>query len=203
MPDTTPVYSFPFLELGDPPDLASGTEDLATAVEGKFVTVDSTLSTHTSSISANATAIATINNLTVALGSENTAQAAYSSTTFSAGAQNCYAAFTAPASGSVIVHWKSYFQSAINDKMVFVGIEIRTGSTPGAGSVTVAANTTDTIGIGGTVTSGVPVRLKGSTFKLITGLTASASYHARVMYQTETGGNITVFERQVMVVPVL
>lgn len=40
MADTTPTYGFPFLELGDPPDLAAGTEDLATAVEAKFVSVD-------------------------------------------------------------------------------------------------------------------------------------------------------------------
>lgn len=33
MPDTTPIYGLPFLELGDAPDLASGTEDLALAVE--------------------------------------------------------------------------------------------------------------------------------------------------------------------------
>ena len=189
MADTTPVYGFPFLELGDPPDLAAGTENLAQAVETKIIAMDA--------------ATAAINGLSVALGSENTAQAAYSSTTFTAGTQQCTAAFVAPPSGVVVVHWKSYFQAAINDKMVFVGVEIRTGSTPGGGTVVVAANTTDTIGIGGTVTSGVPVRLKGSTFKLITALTPSASYHARVMYQTETGGNIVVFERQVMVVPQL
>lgn len=189
MADTTPVYGFPYLELGDPPDLAAGTEDLATAVEAKFITVDATT--------------AAINGLSVAIGSESTTQAAYSSTTFTAGTQQCTAAFTAPPSGVVIVHWKSYFQASINDKMVFVGCEIRTGSTPGGGSVTVAANSTDTIAIGGTVTSGVPVRLKGSTYKLITALTPGAAYHARLMYQTESGGNITVFTREVMVVPQL
>jgi hypothetical protein len=187
MPDTTPIYSLPFLELGDPPDLASGTEDLATAVEAKFVTVDAS--------------VAAITNLTPVVGAESTAQAPYSSTTFTAGTQQCTAAFTAPPSGIVVVHWKAYFQAAINDKMSFVGCEIRTGSTPGGGSVQVAANSTDVIAIAGTVTSGVPVRLKGSTYKLITSLTPGNSYHARVMYQTETGGNITVFTREVMIVP--
>lgn len=37
MADTTPTYGLPFLELGDPPDLAAGTEDLATAVEAQLV----------------------------------------------------------------------------------------------------------------------------------------------------------------------
>lgn len=187
MPDTTPIYGFPYLELGDPPDLAAGTEDLAAAVEAKFVTSDA--------------AVAAITNLSPAIGAETTAQASYSSTTFSAGTQQCTAAFIAPPSGIVVVHWKAYFQAAINDKMAFVGCEIRTGSTPGGGSVTTPANSTDAIAVGGTVTGGVPLRLKGSTYKLITSLTPGNPYHARIMYQTETGGNITVFTREVMVVP--
>lgn len=187
MPDTTPIYGFPYLELGDAPDLASDGNDSMHAVESKFVTVDA--------------AIAAITNLTPTVGAESTAQAPYSSTTFTAGTQQCTAAFTAPPSGIVVVHWKAYFQAAINDKMSFVGCEVRTGSTPGGGSVVVAANSTDAIAIGGTVTSGVPVRLKGSTYKLVTSLTPGNAYHARIMYQTETGGNITVFTREVMVVP--
>lgn len=189
MADVTPVYGFRFLELGDPPDLAAGTKNLATDVENKLVSVDS--------------AISAINGLSVAIGAEATTQAAYSGTAFSAGTQQCTAAFTAPSSGVVIAHWKSYFQSAINDKMVFVGCEIRTGSTPGGGVVQVPANSTDAIALGGSVVTSVPLRLKGSTYKLITGLTPGNAYHARVMYQTETGGNITVFTREVMVVPQL
>jgi hypothetical protein len=189
MADTTPVYGFPFLELGDPPDLAAGTEDLATAIETKIIAMDA--------------AVAAINGLSVAVGSEGTTQAAYSGTAFSAGTQQCTAAFVAPSSGVVIAHWKSYFQSAINDKMSFVGCEIRTGAPAGGGSVVVAANSTDAIAIGGSVVTGVPLRMKGSTYKLITGLTPGTTYHARVMYQTETGGNITVFTREVMVVPQL
>jgi hypothetical protein len=189
MADTTPVYGFPFLELADPPDLASATEDLAGAVETKFVSVDA--------------AISSINGLSTAIATESTTQPAYSSTTFTAGSQVCGVAFTAPPSGMVVVHWKAYFQAAINDKMSFVGCEIRTGAAISSGTVVVAANSTDAIAIGGTVTSGVPVRLKGATYKLITSLTPGSAYHARLMYQTETGGNITVFTREVMVVPQL
>lgn len=189
MADTTPTYGFPYLELGDPPDLAAGTHDLAAAVETKLVSVDA--------------AISAINALSVAIASEATTQPAYSSTTFTAGSQTCAVAFVAPPSGVVAVHWKSYFQAGINDKMSFVGVEIRTGAVIGSGSVVVAANSTDAIAIAGTVTSGVPLRLKGSTYKLITALTGGASYHARLMYQTESGGNIIVFTREVMVVPQL
>lgn len=189
MAGTTPIYDLPFLDVTDPPDLASDGQDSMTAVEAQLQRIDA--------------AIATLNGLTTAVAAEATTQPAYSGTAFTAGTQACGVAFTAPASGVVIVHWKSYFQAAINDKMSFVGCEIRTGATIGGGVVQVAANSTDAIAIGGTVTSGVPLRLKGSTYKLITGLTPGNSYHARLMYQTETGGNITVFTREVMVVPQL
>lgn len=43
MADTTPIYGFPFLELGDPPDLASGLEDLATAVEADLAATNTAL----------------------------------------------------------------------------------------------------------------------------------------------------------------
>lgn len=38
MADVTPNHALPFLEYGDPPDLAAGTEDLALAVDAKLVT---------------------------------------------------------------------------------------------------------------------------------------------------------------------
>ncbi|HET6295035.1 MAG TPA: hypothetical protein VFG33_16750, partial [Kribbella sp.] len=40
MADVTPLYGFPYLELGDPPDLAAGTENLATAVETKIAAMN-------------------------------------------------------------------------------------------------------------------------------------------------------------------
>lgn len=40
MPDITPIYDLPFLELGDAPDLAAGTENLAVAVEAELVRMD-------------------------------------------------------------------------------------------------------------------------------------------------------------------
>jgi hypothetical protein len=189
MPDTTPVYGLPYQAVTDAPDGPNLGEDLALAVEDELTRIDAS--------------IATINGLTVAIAAEATTQPAYSGTAFTAGTQACGVAFTAPASGVVTVHWKSYLQAAINDKMAFLGCEIRTGAPIGGGVVQVAANSTDAIAIAGTVTGGVPLRLKGATYKLITGLTPGSSYHARLMHQTEVGGNITVFTREVMVVPQL
>ncbi|GAB3817494.1 hypothetical protein [Kribbella italica] len=45
MADTTPLFNFPYLELGDPPDIATGLEDLAQAVETKIAAVDSAITT--------------------------------------------------------------------------------------------------------------------------------------------------------------
>jgi hypothetical protein len=187
MSGTTPAYDLPYLGLDDAPDIAGITEDLATAVDAELARIDAN--------------VAAINGLTISIATESTTQPAYSSTTFTAGTQTCAVAFTAPPSGMVVVNWKAFFQAAINDKMSFVGCEIRTGATLGGGSVLVAANSNDALAVGGTVTSGVPVRMKGATYKLITALTPGSAYHARVMYQTESGGNITVFSREVMVVP--
>jgi hypothetical protein len=192
MPDTTPVYGLPFyITATDPPDLGQATEDLALAVEGELQRIDGD--------------IATLNALSVASAVENTAQAPYTGTAFTAGTQVCAVAFTAPDSGEVRVDWKSYFQAAIQDKMAFVSCEVRTGSTIGAGTPLAngAANSNDAIAIAGPVVTGVPVRLKGSTFRRVTGLTPGAAYHVRIMYQTETSGSITVFTREVMVTPQL
>lgn len=57
----TPVYAFPYPELTDPPNGPSQIQALATAVENKFVTVDSTVSSHTSSISTLQTTVNTLN----------------------------------------------------------------------------------------------------------------------------------------------
>jgi hypothetical protein len=191
MADTTPTYSLPFLELADAPDLASATEDLALAVEGELARIDAN--------------VAAINALATVRDDEPTDEAAYSGTTWIPGSTPCAVAFTAPPSGAVIVHLKAYFQSNINDKGVFVDSEIKTGATLGSGTVVSGgtANSNDGLVLSGTVTSGVPLKHNSGTFKLITGLTPGSSYNARVMYVTETGGNITMLYRQLVVVPQL
>lgn len=190
MPDTTPTYGLPFyITATDPPDLGQATEDLALAVEDELTRIDA--------------AIATINGLSVAIGSNSTTEGPYSSNTPTAGTAVCSAVFVAPPSGSVLVHLKAYFQSAINDKAAIVGIEVRTGATIGGGSVQTAASTFEGLVLSGTVTSGVPLKMNSSTPRLITGLTPGNSYHVRVMHSTETGGNITLFYRSIIVVPVV
>lgn len=40
MANTTPVYGIPYLELADPPNLATGTQNLATEVETELIRID-------------------------------------------------------------------------------------------------------------------------------------------------------------------
>jgi hypothetical protein len=191
MADTTPTYALPFQEITDAPDGPSLGEDLALAVEDELTRIDA--------------AIATINGLTVAVASNAIADSAYSSTTFTPGTNVCGVAFTAPPSGSVIVHLKAYFQAGIVDKAAIVSTEIKTGSTVGSGTVVSGgtANANDALVISGPVTSGNECKMNAATPRLITGLTPGSSYNVRVMYQTESTGNITVFNKQVIVVPAL
>ncbi len=191
MPDTTPIYGLRFQELGDAPDGPGLGEDLALDVEAELTRIDA--------------AIAAINNLATVRDDEVADEAAYSGAAWIPGATPCAVAFTAPPSGAVMVHLKACFLSSINDKAVWIDSEVKTGAILGSGAVVSGgtANNNDGLVLGGTVTSGVPLKLDAGTFKLITGLTPGNSYNARVMYATEVGGNITILYRQLVVVPVL
>jgi hypothetical protein len=189
MTDTTPTYALPFYEDSDAPNIPDATEQLALAVEDELTRIDAS--------------VATINALSTAVASDSNTEGPYSSTTATAGTNVCGVAFTAPASGTVLVHWKADFWSAIADKVSFVSMEVRSGATLGGGSVVVASNSNDALKVSGSVTTGVEARIGAGTYRLITGLTPGSSYHVRLMHFTESGGNITVFFRSVLVQPML
>lgn len=193
MTDTTPTYALPFYEDSDAPNLPDATQTLALAVEDELERIDA--------------AVATLNALTTAVAADANTEGPYSSTTATAGTNVCGVAFTAPASGSVLVHWHADFWSSQTDKVSFVSMEVRTGATvtagAGSGSQVVASNSNDSLKVAGSVTAGVEARVAAGTFRLITGLTPGNSYHVRLMHFTEVSGNITVFYRKVMVQPML
>ncbi|GAA2817546.1 hypothetical protein [Kribbella solani] len=189
MADVTPIYSLPFQDTNDAPNGPTLGEDLALAVEDELARIDAN--------------VAKINGLSCAVASDSNVEGPYSSATPTAGTNACGVAFTAPDSGSVLVHWKADFWSSQNDKVSFVSMEVRSGATIGGGSVVVASNSNDALKVSGSVTSGVEARLGAGTFRLITGLTPGNSYHARLMHFSEASGNVTVFYRQVLVQPML
>lgn len=192
MPDTTPIYGLPFyITATDPPDLGQATEDLALAVEGELQRIDGD--------------IATLNGLSLATGASTDVEGPYSSTTPTAGAAACAAAFTAPDSGAVVVWWHADFWASQIDKVSFVSCEVRSGAVIGGGSVVsgYGANSNDALKVSGVVQGGQEARIAAATFRPVTGLTPGNSYHVRLMHFTETAGNIQVFYRKVMVQPQL
>lgn len=188
MADTTPVYGFRFLELGDAPDLAAGTENLATDVEAKFVTVDA--------------AIAAINNLDPVVASSNVLNTT-SSTTLVAGANPLGVVFVAPPSGKVVVHLSAHMEETINQELATVTDVTRTGGTIGSGT-TVRAGTGDRALIcGDAVNAGAVARLQATRTSLLTGLTPGSTYNTRVEFQTTSPGACNVLYRELLIVPVV
>lgn len=189
MADVTPVYGLPYLELADPPDLAAGTENLATEVETELIRIDA--------------AISAINGLAPAVAS-STVTVSTSSTTFVAGATAFGIAFVAPPSGIVAITMSAYFQQTQDGGVALVSHTVRTGATIGSGTtIGTAANSNRALVAGGVVTSGKPIYFQGSRRTLWTGLTNGASYNARVEIACDLGGGANVFYRELLVEPLL
>lgn len=189
MADTTPVYGFPFLELGDPPDLAAGTENLAQAVETKIIAMDA--------------ATAAINALAPTVAS-STANVSTSSTTFVPGATAFGIVFVAPPSGAVFISMSCYFQQTQDGGVALVSHTVRTGGAIGSGTVVgVAANSNRALVAGGPVDPSQPIYYQASRRTLWTGLTNGATYNARVEMAVDLGGGCNVFYRELLVEPSL
>jgi hypothetical protein len=194
MADTTPVYGFPFLELGDPPDLAAGTENLATAIESKFISVDA--------------AISAITGLDVAFASSSADETSFQNTTFAPGTTTVGVAFVAPPSGKVVVHWSGSMTQSINGGTTILAPEMKTGGTIGSGTLTGgAANGDRALTCSRAVNSAPGIsQLNAANFAHYTGLTSGATYNVRLLHCVDIAvglatGNILF--RQVMVVPAL
>ncbi|HEY9415885.1 MAG TPA: hypothetical protein VIQ30_14070 [Pseudonocardia sp.] len=189
MADTTPVYGFPFLELGDPPDLAAGTKNLAQAVETKIISMDS--------------AVSAINGLAPAVAS-STVTVSTNSTTFVAGTTPFGIVFVAPPSGIVAITMSAYFTQTQDGGVGLVSHTVRTGGTIGSGTVIgTAANSNRALVAGGVVTSGKPIYFQASRRTIWTGLTNGATYNARVEMAVDLGGGLNVFYRELQVEPSL
>lgn len=189
MADSTPVYGLPYLELGDPPDLAAGTENLAVDVETELIRIDA--------------AIAAINGLAPASASSTTDETGFTNTSFAAGASPVGVAFTAPPSGSVLIHLSAILAQNINTQATFVSCEVKTGATIGSGTLAGgAANSDRGLTVGRAVNSGAVALLQAGRPVLYTGLTPGAIYNVRVMHCVD-GGSGTVFFRELIVVPML
>lgn len=125
------------------------------------------------------------------------------SATFAAGGTPVGAAFTAPPSGKILVHMACWLQQDITDQTVIASFGIYAGSTPGAGAEIVAPSGDRAVSIGGVVTAGVPIRGQFGRTSYITGLTPGTAYVATVMFQTTTPATAHVFNREIIVQPLM
>lgn len=197
MAGTTPVYGFPYQELGDAPDGPDLGHDLATAIETKFVSVDAE--------------IAAINGLVPAVVRSTVDETGFTNTTFDAGLTPVGVAFTAPPSGSVLIIMSAMISQNINAQATLCSFEVRTGATIGSGTLTntsggtggdAAANSDRSLTVGRAVNAGAVALLQGDRSELYTGLTPGNSYNVRVMKAVD-GGSGTVLYRALKVLPQL
>jgi hypothetical protein len=192
MADTTSVYGFPYLELGDGPNLAAGLKDLAEAIETKFISVDA--------------AIAAITGLDIAYASSTSDEINFQNTSFAAGSTTVGTTFIAPPSGKVAVHWAGHMTQSINGGTTLLSPEMKTGGTVGSGTLVGSAANGDRAVVCSRAVNTSPgvSQLNASNFAVYQGLTAGNTYNVRLMHcvdhptQTCTG---SLTYRQVMVVP--
>lgn len=192
MPDTTDIYGFPFLELGDPPDIASGLEDLANAVEDEIVRVDAD--------------IAKITGLTHVVGS-STATFTSTSLTFEAGSTPFGVTFVAPPSGAVYVTLSGYFRQSQDGGVALMSWTMRNGGTIGSGTTFgTAANSNRALITGGVVTTGKPIYYQGSRRSPVSALTPGSTYNVRVEVAVDfdapaVAAGIDVVYRELLIEP--
>lgn len=189
MADTTPTYGLPFQELGDAPDGPTLGEDLALAVEAELARIDA--------------AIAAINGMSnVSIGS-TTDELTFTNTTFQPGASPVGVAFTAPASGEVLIHYTFQIQSNINGQSAFGSCEVRSGAVVGSGTLAgTAANSDRSITTSKAVNASAPALIQASRTVRYLGLTPGAAYNVRLLHCVD-GGSGSVTYREVVVQPQL
>lgn len=189
MANTTGTYGFPYLELGDAPNIATGLQNLAQAIENKIILVDA--------------AVAAINNLVPTQTANSTDETGFTSTSFVAGGTPVGLTFTAPASGAGFITFSSQLSQNITTQATFQSGEMKTGAVVGSGTlVGSAANSDRAIVVGRSVTAGAVALLQASRRVFYTGLTPGAAYNFRLMHCVD-GGSGTINFREVIWEPSL
>lgn len=185
----TPVYGIPYPVAGDAPNGPTQMQALALEVETELVRVDA--------------AIASINGLDIAFAGSSSDET-FASATFIPGTVVVGVAFTAPASGKVIVLFGGYIASNVNQNAVLLSFEMKTGGTVGSGTLVGSAANSDRAIVGGkAVNSGAVALLGAGNSALYTGLTPGATYNVRMLHATDPGNTSNAFYRQIMVQPQL
>jgi hypothetical protein len=186
---TTAVYGLRYQDLGDSPNGATGTHNLADDVEAALAALDAK--------------IATINGLGPVSNGSTSDELSFANTSFAAGATSVGVAFTGPPSGEVLIHFTFQIQVNINGQAAFGSIQVKTGATVGSGTlVGSAANSDRAITVGKAVNASAPAIVQCSRAVRYTGLTPGSSYNVQLLHCVD-GGSGSVTYREVIVQPQL
>lgn len=132
--------------------------------------------------------------------SDNNASALATTGTPQVGTTTCGGTFVAPPSGKVMVTFNGVFQAGSGTGQLYMGPQVREGSSGLTGTVVFNPSTDPGAKVG---TSGTAV-IAGGCSRLVTGLTPGATYHVAANFWNVSGsGPLTInyFSRSVAVYP--
>jgi hypothetical protein len=113
------------------------------------------------------------------------------------GTNTCGHSFTAPPSGKVEFSWSNSVASGTTGSTVFVGVEVRQGSTVGSGTVQSAVSDNEAFQVSSAS------RCPGSDSRVLTGLTAGSVYNVRQMWRNSGSTTSTGAKPRVTTKPLL
>lgn len=138
----------------------------------------------------------------IAFDEEPTDETAFTSTTYIVGAAaTCGTAFIAPTSGTVLINFSVRMQSNSANTRAAVSVQVASGATLGSGTVASAANDDNSVETSQGTTGGSETRITAGNYRVVTGLTAGATYNVVTMHHMLSAGNATIFNRTVSVSP--
>jgi hypothetical protein len=121
-----------------------------------------------------------------------------STTTFAPGATVLGTTFVAPRSGKVFIEIAAMLDQTTTGNGSYIGIEIRSGSTIGSGTVFTTPVTWDSLGVG----QDTNARVTATRRNLYTGLTPGATYNCRALLATTPAGTANAYYRKITIDPV-
>lgn len=134
--------------------------------------------------------------------SDNNASPKSTSTSFQLGDTTCGGVFVAPPSGRVMVTFNGVFAAAAGTGQLYMGPQVREGSSASTGTVVFNPTTDPGAKVGYSPASSSLI-IAGGCSRLVTGLTPGATYNVAAGYWNVSGSGLTInyFSRSVAVYP--
>lgn len=125
------------------------------------------------------------------------------STAYVAGGTPVGVVFVVPPSGKIKVTISAYMSQSTNTNEAIVSFAIRAGGAIGAGASVLSTSGDRALVCGMAVNASAPSRLQASRTTLVVGLNPGDTLNAQIEFQTNPAGGISVFNRELLVEPVL